>query len=59
MILTRNRKHRRAAAKPAACARPLMLSTLGRKGKKGEGEVEKEVGKEVGRDGGSREEGWE
>ena len=34
-------------------------STLGRKGKKGEGEVEKEVGKEVGRDGGSREEGGE
>jgi len=23
--LTRNRKHRRAAAKPAACAKPLML----------------------------------
>jgi len=22
---TRNRKHRRAAAKPAACAKPLML----------------------------------
>jgi len=27
----RNRKHRRDAAKPAACAKPLMLSTLGRK----------------------------
>jgi len=27
---TRNRKHRRAAAKPAACAKPLMLSTAGR-----------------------------
>jgi len=23
--VTRNRKHRRAAAKPAACAKPLML----------------------------------
>ena len=32
-IITRNRKHRRAAAKPAACAKPLMLSTVGRKGK--------------------------
>ena len=32
---TRNRKHRRAAAKPAACAEPLMLSTLGSKGKRG------------------------
>jgi len=31
-ILTRNGKHRRAAAKPAACAKPLMLSTLGSKG---------------------------
>ena len=31
---TRNRKHRRAAAKLAACARPLVLSTLGRKGKR-------------------------
>jgi len=27
--VTRNRKHRRAAAKPAACAKPLMLSTPG------------------------------
>ena len=27
---TRNRKHRRAAAKPAACAKPLLLSRLGR-----------------------------
>ena len=34
MINTRNHKHRRAAAKPAACAKPLMLSTLGRKGKR-------------------------
>ena len=24
-FLTRNRKHRRAAAKPATCAKPLML----------------------------------
>ena len=38
---TRNRKHRQATAKPAACAKPLMLSTLGREprgiyvGKKG------------------------
>ena len=31
---TRNRKHRRAAAKPAACAKPLMLSTLESKGKR-------------------------
>jgi len=31
---TRNRKHRRAAAKPAVCAKPLMLSTLGSKGKR-------------------------
>ena len=31
---TRNRKHRRAAAKPAACANPLMLSTPGSKGKR-------------------------
>ena len=30
---TRNRKHRRAAAKPAACAKHLMLST--EKGKEG------------------------
>ena len=34
-ITTRNRKHRRAAAKPAACAKPLMLSTPGSKGKRG------------------------
>ena len=32
---TRNRKHRRAAAKPAACAKPLMLSTVGSKGQRG------------------------
>ena len=32
---TRHRKHRRAAAKPAACAKPLMLSALGSQGKKG------------------------
>jgi len=31
---TRNCKYRQAAAKPAACAKPLMLSTLGRKGKR-------------------------
>jgi len=31
---TRNRKHRRAAAKPAACAKHLMLSTPGSKGKR-------------------------
>ena len=48
---TRNRKHRRAAAKPAACAKPLMLSTLGSKGREGE------VGKEVWRDEGSMVEG--
>ena len=36
-VKTRNRKHRRrAAAKPAACAKPLMLSTLWRKGKREE-----------------------
>ena len=34
-LLTRNRKHRRAAAKPAACAEPLMLSTPATKGKRG------------------------
>jgi len=33
-ISTRNRKHRRVAAKPAACTKPLMLSTLRRKGKR-------------------------
>ena len=32
--VTRNCKHRRAAAKPAACAKPLMLSTAGKKGKR-------------------------
>ena len=31
---TRNRKQRRAAAKPAACAKPLTRSTLGSKGKR-------------------------
>ena len=31
---TRNHKHRRAAAKPAACAKPLMLSTVGTKRKR-------------------------
>ena len=31
---TINRKHCRATAKPAACAKPLMLSTLWRKGKR-------------------------
>jgi len=31
---TRNRKHRRATAKPEACAKPIMLSTVGRKEKK-------------------------
>jgi len=30
--VTRNSRHRQAAAKPAACAKPLMLSTLGREG---------------------------
>jgi len=51
-IPTRNRKHRRAAAKPTACAKPLMLSTPGSKGKRrGKGG---EVGKEVGRNGGRR-----
>jgi len=34
---TRNHKHHRAAAKPAACAKPLMLSTVGSKGKRGGG----------------------
>jgi len=29
-MATRNRKHRRAAAKPAAFAKPLMLSKVGR-----------------------------
>ena len=42
VIQTRNRKHRRAAAKPAACTKPLMLSTLGSTGKRGGGEVGKE-----------------
>ena len=51
---TRNRKHRRAAAKPAACAQPLMLSTLGSTGKGMEGEVGKEVERDEGRDGGRR-----
>ena len=37
VLRTRNRKHRRAAAKPAACAKPLMLSRVGRKGNR-EGE---------------------
>ena len=44
---TRNRKHRRAAAKPAACAKPLM-----EQGKEG---MEREVGRDEGRDGGRRE----
>jgi len=35
MIETINHKHRQAAAKPAACAKPIMLSTLGSKGKRG------------------------
>ena len=35
VILTRNCKHRRAAAKPAACAKPLMLSTrVGRRSRR-------------------------
>ena len=34
LIQTRNRKRRQAAAKPAACAKPLMLATLGSKGKR-------------------------
>jgi len=29
-----NFKHRRAAAKPAACAKPLMPSTVGREGER-------------------------
>ena len=36
-IYTRNRKHRPAAAKPAACAKPIMLSTVASKGKTEEG----------------------
>jgi len=32
--VTRNRKHRRAAAKPAACVQNLMLLTVGSKGGK-------------------------
>jgi len=31
---TRTHKHRQAAAKLVACAKPLILSTLGRKEKK-------------------------
>ena len=31
---TRNRKHRRASAKLAACAKPLMLATVERKEKR-------------------------
>ena len=34
IIITVNRKHRRAAAKPAAYAKPLMLSTAGREGQR-------------------------
>jgi len=50
---TRNRKHRRVATKPVACAKPLILSTVRREGgicvgKKGV--RESKVGKEVGRD---------
>ena len=33
-VNTRNRKHRRAAAIPAAYAKPLTPSTLGRRGKR-------------------------
>ena len=53
-LSTRNRKHRRAAAKPAACAKPLMLSTPGSKGKREgrrgtvEGRREKGRGREEG-----------
>ena len=59
-LKTGNRKQLRAAAKPAACAKPLMLSTLGREGgiyvgKKGG--KENELGKEVGRE--SKERGRE
>ena len=53
MLITRNRKHRRATAKPAACTKSLILSTLGREGRiyvgKEGGEVEKEVGRAEGR----------
>ena len=34
IVETRNRKHRRAAAKSAACAKPLMLSTVRSKEKR-------------------------
>ena len=47
IIETKNRKHRRAAAKPSTCTKPAMLSTLESKGGR-------EVGKEIGRDGGRR-----
>jgi len=51
IITSRNRKHRRAIAKPAACTESLRLSTVrGEGGRNG-----REVGKEVGRDGGRRE----
>jgi len=48
IYVTRNHKYRQAAAKPAACAKPLMLSTLGREkgiyvGRKGEREGEGEL----------------
>ena len=45
---TSNRKHRPAAAKPVTCAKPLMLSTLRRKGKR-EG-LWKEGGREEGKE---------
>ena len=56
-LITRNRKHRQAAAKSAACAKPLMLSTVGERKRRKEGEVGNEVGRDEGREGGRRDGG--
>jgi len=49
----------RAAAKPAACAKPLMLSTVGSQGGRREGEAEKEVGRDEVMESGRRKGGRE
>jgi len=51
---TSNPEHRRAAAKPAACPKRLMLSTTGRRDRVREGG---QVGKDVVSDGGREWEG--
>jgi len=59
-LKTRKRKHRRVAAKPAACAKPLMLSTLQRNKDGGTKGGTVEGGREEGRgDREGREEGRE